>query len=319
MLTRLLTGLLLAPLVVLLFLMGPCWLEALVVFAAGALCLHELYAMALPEHRLERWVGLALGVGLMTSMWLVPESDVGDALAILLVPAALVVMRPQPIEQAGFRLFALWAGLIYLAFPFYYGALLATEPEPWILYVLAVVWGGDTAAYFFGRAFGRRKLHARVSPKKTVEGALGGLVGSVVVGLVMVVLLELPIPLLKAGVLALVGGAVAQLGDLAESLLKRACGVKDSGTLLPGHGGMLDRVDGVIFAVPFFTWARWLEARPRTSPPTRAGAIATPRAAPARGAAAPSRRRRRCRRACRGRRPPHRAAPSWRSCARRCR
>lgn len=255
MLTRILTGLLLAPLVVLLFLEGPQWLEALVVIAAGGLCLVELYTMALPDHRLERWVGAGLGVGIMTSMWLLPESDVGDALAFLVVPAALVVMRPNPIDRAAFRLFALWAGLIYLALPFYYGASLATEPDPWILYVLAVVWAGDTAAYFVGRAFGRRKLHPRVSPKKTVEGAVGGLVGSVVGGVAMVLILDLPISIPSAAILGAIGGALAQLGDLSESLLKRSCGVKDSGNLLPGHGGLLDRVDGVIFAFPFFAWA----------------------------------------------------------------
>jgi phosphatidate cytidylyltransferase len=255
MLTRILTGVLLAPLVILLFLEGPDWLKALVIIAAGGLCLAELYAMALPEHRVERWVGTILGAALMTSMWLVPESDVGDWLPALFVPALVVVARPEPIDRAAFRLFALWAGIVYLAVPFYYGVSLALEPDCWILYVLAVVWMGDTMAYFAGRAFGRRKLHPRVSPKKTVEGAIGGLAGSVVGGLMMVALLDLPIGFVKAAVLAVLGGALAQLGDLAESLVKRACGVKDSGTLLPGHGGMLDRVDGVVFAFPFFAWA----------------------------------------------------------------
>lgn len=255
MLTRILTGVLLAPLVIVLFLFGPEWAKAGVVIVAGALCLGELYAMALPDHRLERWVGTALGAALMTSMWLLPQSDVGDALPALVIPALVVVLRPDPIDRAAFRLFALWAGVIYLALPFYYGVALAIEPDPWILYVLAVVWCGDTAAYFAGRAFGRHKLHPKVSPKKTIEGAVGGLVGSVVGGLVMVVILDLPLPLAYAALFAAIGGALAQLGDLAESLVKRACGVKDSGTLLPGHGGMLDRVDGVVFAFPFFYWA----------------------------------------------------------------
>jgi len=255
MLTRILTGVLLAPLVILLFLFGPEWAKAGLVIVAGALCLAELYTMAMPERRVERWVGIALGAGLMMSMWLAPESDVGDWLPALVVPALVVVMRPDPIDRAAFRLFALWAGVVYVAVPFYYGVSLATESQPWILYVLAVVWGGDTAAYFAGRAFGKHKLHPKVSPKKTIEGAIGGLVGSVGVGLLMVALLELPLPAWKTALFAVAGGALAQLGDLTESLVKRACGVKDSGTLLPGHGGMLDRVDGVIFAFPFFAWA----------------------------------------------------------------
>jgi len=255
MLIRILTGVLLAPLVILLFLFGPEWAKAAVVIGAGALCLAELYAMAMPDRRLERWVGIALGVGLMTSMWLAPESDVGDWLPALVVPALVVVMRPDPIDRAAFRLFALWAGVVYVAVPFYYGLTLAIDAKPWILYVLGVVWGGDTAAYFAGRSLGKHKLHPKVSPKKTIEGAVGGLVGSVGAGFLMVGLLDLPLPAWKTALFAVAGGALAQLGDLSESLVKRACGVKDSGTILPGHGGMLDRTDGVIFAFPFFAWA----------------------------------------------------------------
>lgn len=255
MLTRILTGVLLAPLVVLLFLLGPDWAKAAVMIAAGALCLAELYAMALPQSALERWVGIALGTAILVSMWLAPESVVGDWLPALIVPALVVVARPDPIEGAAFRLFALWAGMVYVVVPFAYGVGLAVERDPWILYVLGVVWSGDTGAYFAGRAFGRHKLHPKVSPKKTVEGAVGGVVASVGGGYLLVVLLELPIAPWQALLFAALGGALAQLGDLAESLVKRACGVKDSGTILPGHGGMLDRVDGVIFAFPFFAWA----------------------------------------------------------------
>lgn len=255
MLTRILTGVLLAPLVVILFLEGPDWAKAGVVIVAGALCLAELYAMALPQSALERWVGIALGTAILVSMWLAPESKVGDWLPALVVPALVVVARPEPIDSAAFRLFALWAGMLYLVVPFAYGVELALERAPWILYVLGVVWFGDTGAYFAGRALGRHKLHPKVSPKKTIEGAVGGIVASVGGGYLLVVILDLPLPPWKALTFAAVGGALAQLGDLAESLVKRACGVKDSGTLLPGHGGMLDRVDGVIFAFPFFAWA----------------------------------------------------------------
>jgi len=255
MLTRILTGLLLAPLVILAYLFGPEWGKAALLIAAGGLCLAELFAMALPEHALERWVGVALGTAIQTSMWLAPESEIGDWLPALVVPALLVVLRPEPIDKAAFRVCVLWAGLLYVVVPFSYGVGIAIVPEPWILYVLGVVWCGDTGAYFVGRAFGKRKLHPKVSPKKTVEGAIGGLVGSVGGGCVLIALLGLPLAPWKVLVLSALGGALAQLGDLTESLLKRACGVKDSGTLLPGHGGMLDRVDGVIFAFPFFAWA----------------------------------------------------------------
>jgi phosphatidate cytidylyltransferase len=254
--TRIVTGVGLAPLVVLLFLEGPLVLRAAVLIVAGAICLQELYAMALPDdassRRLERWAGVALGAGLLTSLYLRPDSDVGDIFAGIVIPALLVVLKPDPIDRAGHRLFALWAGIFWIVFPLGFAIQLAVLPQPWILFVLGVVWCGDTGAYFVGRAIGRHKLHPRVSPKKTIEGAIGGLAGSVGGAFALVAVLDLPIDPLKTVFVALVGGAVAQLGDLTESLVKRACGVKDSGAILPGHGGMLDRIDGVLLALPFF-------------------------------------------------------------------
>lgn len=252
MLTRILTGVLLAPLVVLLFLMGPDWARALVLITAAGLCLGELFAMAMPDRPVERWLGIALGVAVLVSMWRVPEGRSGDLLAMLVAPALLTVLRPDPIERAAHRLFALWSGFIYIVIPFAFGVALALGPEPWILYALGVVWSGDTGAYFAGRALGRHKLHPKVSPKKTVEGAIGGILASVGGGFLMVAVLDLPLPALQTALFSAIGGALGQLGDLAESLIKRSFGVKDSGAILPGHGGMLDRVDGVIFAFPFF-------------------------------------------------------------------
>ena len=118
----------------------------------------------------------------------------------------------------------------------------------WILVLLAGVWSFDTGAYLVGRAIGRRPFLPWISPKKTLEGVLGGLVvATVVVALVLWISGSSPLEALILGPLL---GVVAQSGDLAESLLKRAAGAKDSGTLLPGHGGILDRVDSILFAAP---------------------------------------------------------------------
>jgi phosphatidate cytidylyltransferase len=134
-----------------------------------------------------------------------------------------------------------WVGPALLAFP------------------LALTWLSDTFAYFGGRRFGRRKLIPAVSPGKTVEGALSGVIGTVIVGalyahFVFGAWLDVPVSLAVGALIGLIVSPVAQLGDLAESLLKREAGVKDSGTLLPGHGGMLDRFDSLFFSIPVTYW-----------------------------------------------------------------
>jgi phosphatidate cytidylyltransferase len=134
-----------------------------------------------------------------------------------------------------------WVGPALLAFP------------------MTLTWMGDTFAYFGGRAFGRHKLIPAVSPAKTVEGALSGVIGTTIVGALYAHFIFgawLGVPV-SAGIGALIGlvvSPIAQIGDLAESLLKREAGVKDSGTLLPGHGGVLDRFDALFFSIPVTYW-----------------------------------------------------------------
>jgi phosphatidate cytidylyltransferase len=119
----------------------------------------------------------------------------------------------------------------------------------WALTVILATWVGDSAAYLTGRAFGRRKLAPRLSPNKTIEGGLGGLIGSLVVGGLAFLVFGLGAWWIGAFV-GFVIGVAGQVGDLVESFLKRQAGVKDSGTLIPGHGGILDRIDALLFAFP---------------------------------------------------------------------
>lgn len=120
----------------------------------------------------------------------------------------------------------------------------------WVVLVLATVFCGDTGAYYTGRTLGRHKLWPAVSPGKTVEGCIGGLLASILGGLTIRSLMIANLPLSDAIIFASVMGIVGQVGDLCESVVKRASQVKDSGKLLPGHGGMLDRIDGLLFAAP---------------------------------------------------------------------
>jgi phosphatidate cytidylyltransferase len=144
-------------------------------------------------------------------------------------------------------------GFFYLGLlpSFAYTLLVRENGISWFITLLAVVLLGDVFAYFFGLKLGRRKLMPLVSPKKTIEGALGGLAGSLLAGFLCGSIL-LDASLLPMAILSLLAGIVAQFGDLFESLLKRVADVKDSGRIMPGHGGILDRIDGVLFASPIF-------------------------------------------------------------------
>jgi phosphatidate cytidylyltransferase len=132
---------------------------------------------------------------------------------------------------------------------------------PWVIVAFVASWANDTFAYFAGHAFGRHKLYERISPKKTWEGFAGGVAGSVVGTLAVLWLLH-PRALTPGGavVLGLGAGVLGPLGDLAESMIKRAAGVKDSGKIIPGHGGLLDRIDALLFVAPWvYVCAAWLE------------------------------------------------------------
>ena len=143
-------------------------------------------------------------------------------------------------------------GCLYLTFLPLYLVLIRDSANGlrWVLLFFLLNWAGDTAAYFVGIRYGKKKLYPKISPKKTVVGSLGGLGSGIVLTLLYKFLFFRGIPWLAILIIPLVVGCSSQLGDLCESFLKRAFGRKDSGTILPGHGGFLDRFDGVVFSLP---------------------------------------------------------------------
>jgi len=153
-------------------------------------------------------------------------------------------------------------GLIYVAYPLTLLPLLwlRDDGKALLLFLMVCVWAGDTAALYVGKSLGRHKLSA-LSPNKTWEGSIGSVAGSVIAGLAIVyagdallargsTLLHIVEPVWQAALLAVLINVAAQLGDLLESAIKRGVGVKDSGTMLPGHGGILDRIDALLLAAP---------------------------------------------------------------------
>ena len=155
--------------------------------------------------------------------------------------------RPNPILNLAVTLL----GIVYVGI-FFSSVLLLRIDYGWpvVLYLLAVVWICDTFSYFFGTAFGRHKLFPRISPNKSYEGAVAGLLGALGVAYVAHRTFFDSYTILDTVVLACIGGGLGQLGDLLESLMKRDAGVKDSSHLLPGHGGLLDRFDSLLITFP---------------------------------------------------------------------
>jgi len=163
----------------------------------------------------------------------------------------LLRVRKQPFDTETTAKIVL--GLAYVPLLISHFIFLRQEEQgmQWIFFVLMLAFSGDIAAFYIGRKFGSRKLLPSVSPGKTVEGILGLVTGSLAGCLLFRWLFFPSLSMMHAAVLAVVGSVIGQLGDLSESAIKRSAGVKDSGTILPGHGGILDRLDCLLFIVPF--------------------------------------------------------------------
>lgn len=175
------------------------------------------------------------------------------ALTLFLLAAAIYfLLRFDDIRQVAAEVGMLAFGFFYVALFLGYLVMLRSGPHgvQWLFLMMFIVMPGDSAAYYIGSKFGRRKLYPAVSPNKSVEGAIGGLCGSLGGALLFRAVFFPEIGILHCVTAALVVGVSGQLGDLFESLLKRSCGVKDSGSIIPGHGGVLDRLDSILFAAP---------------------------------------------------------------------
>jgi len=263
-LKRWLTGIIATPALIYVIGMGPRWLFHVLLFLAALQGLREFHRFSSGElPRLLRWEGAVLTFFLFVSI---------SAGEFFLLPVVVFLWAAIPMASCmmAYRRARVPAteilgpavlGPLYVAVPLSMLVVIDRFPQGniWIFYLLFVVFAGDTGAFYVGRALGKHKLYPAVSPGKTWEGAVGGWLASLVAAFVWCQLSDLYPFNLRMAALTTGVSVLGQIGDLAESMLKRDHGVKDSGGILPGHGGILDRIDALLFAIPavyvFLSWS----------------------------------------------------------------
>lgn len=253
------TAIVLIPPVIFLIALGPPWVLSLMVLLTIFFGLREFYTLSLPNSKgIERVVGIGLGLVLSVVVSYGNTTVVSPFLVLLLLLLAILFLGitqdlSSTISHMGMMLF----GILYIGFLLSHICLIRnmTDGKKWVLFLIITVWSGDIFAFLSGSLFGRHKLYPKISPNKTYEGLVGAIIGSIVVAMAFALLF---IPKLEIGfcVLLAIGlGVLGQLGDFTESMLKRSAQVKDSGSLIPGHGGMLDRLDSFLFSAPFLYYS----------------------------------------------------------------
>ena len=215
--------------------------------------IYEFYRMALPERTVEIWPAACCGAMMIFIPFMGGERlALAGITGIFLAFVLLFLFRIRDITTAAREIAYVVLGFLYIPFLLMHLVMLHQTAYgwQWLLVIMLIVMTNDSAAYYTGSAFGKHRLYPLVSPKKSVEGALGGLVGSIGGTLLAKFTFFPQLTLADALITAVVIGILGQVGDLFESLLKRSFGVKDSGSIIPGHGGVLDRLDSIIFAAP---------------------------------------------------------------------
>jgi phosphatidate cytidylyltransferase len=260
--TRVLTAVVAIPLLLAIIFMAPPWATFLLVAFAGVVSVWEYCSITYgSENTLAKIVSMLLGAGLSATLYFVSQWFLEAVVVSFLVVFLVFLFSYDDQKRVTHQIGSSIAGILYGSVVLTTLALLVRDAgiagQYWILLAMIVVWSGDTGAYFAGKLFGKHKLYEAVSPNKTIEGSLGGITASVGVAFLFNYIFAfdqswIPMEAWQVVVLAIPANILGQLGDLSESLIKRAHDIKDSGNIIPGHGGMLDRIDGLIFASPWF-------------------------------------------------------------------
>lgn len=263
---KVLTGIFVVPPLVAVILMTPPTILSLIVLVATFLGLQEFYQLTLPQSK-KGVHCVGVGLGLLVSMAMVYERRAEIFLPLLVILLLLLfllfMITSESLSSATSSTAITLLGVFYIGFLLAHVSLLRqlTETSTYVLFLIAAVWAGDIFALLCGTWIGKHKLYPRISPKKTFEGLAGAIAGSSLGALLFA---SLFLPDLGTGFSLFLGagiGILGQFGDFTESMLKRSAQVKDSGSFIPGHGGMLDRLDSFLFSSPFlyyvlFFWAK---------------------------------------------------------------
>ncbi|HXE74278.1 MAG TPA: phosphatidate cytidylyltransferase [Candidatus Xenobia bacterium] len=264
MLQRILTAVVLIPVVAALVLRAPLWLFFIGLLPFALLALWEYLELAARMNATPARLPVYLAA---LALWAVAAWRAEHLLAMLIGASSalflLAMARPQMTADVFWAAATAVFGLFYVALPF--ALMLVVRGLPYgaqgLLFLLVLIWVTDTAAYFGGKALGRHKLAPAISPGKTIEGTATSVVATSAAAYFLFRYWFPLLPEVHGLLLGLIVNIVGQFGDLAESALKRGAGVKDSSGLLPGHGGMLDRIDSLLFAAPALWYYWWLLTR----------------------------------------------------------
>ncbi|MDN7225953.1 phosphatidate cytidylyltransferase [Planococcus liqunii] len=239
------------PFILLMYALGTIGLQELLKMKGrtlwsipGLISLFGLYAFMLPDQwaaQIYEWTGYI-------------KVEFAFLAVILLLIHTVVVKNSFTFDDAAFAVL----GTLYLGMGFYYTIETREYGLAYIIFALFIVWFTDSGAYFTGRKIGKRKLWPEISPNKTIEGFIGGIVWAIGIGLILNYFVDLDKPILIIIAVSIIASIFGQMGDLVESALKRHFNVKDSGNILPGHGGILDRFDSILFVMPLLHFLHFI-------------------------------------------------------------
>jgi len=265
MLKRIITAVIGIPLIILLVKASNDYIFFAAILAVIVLALKEFFEITLSyESALEKWLTILAGCLVPFFVFMGMKSSPGSSLYLSTAPYAVLVfcfiafffyyiVLPGKEGNVFSSISSKFFGIFYVAVLLSYLFPIQVYPQGanLILFLLFVTWAGDSGAYFVGSSIGKRPLAPSISPKKTIEGAVGSVISSVLAAVLCQLIFLDTFDIINCAVMGLGINIFNQFGDLAESMIKRAYKVKDSGDIIPGHGGVLDRIDSLLFAVPF--------------------------------------------------------------------